>query len=61
MALSPSSWIISIIGKAIQMPRIHGLISVRFISDGAGAEVLVIVQCPRADIVDKVQTSLLQF
>ena len=52
----------SIIGKTIQMPRMHGLlVSVRFKSDGAGAEVLVIVQCPRADIVDKVQTSLLQF
>ena len=45
----------------IQMPRMHGLIvSVRFNSDGAGADVLVILQSPRADIVDKVQTSLLQ-
>ena len=43
------------------MPRMHGLlVSVRFKGDGAGEEVLVIVQCPQADIVDKVQTSLLQ-
>ena len=45
----------------IGMPRIDGLIvSVRCKSGGAGDEVLVIVQCPRAGIVDKVQTSLLR-
>ena len=38
---------------------IHGLlVSVGFKSDEAGGEVLVIVQCPRADIVNNVQTSL---
>ena len=50
----------SIIGKTILMPRMHGLlVSVRFKSDG-GEEVLVIVPCPQADIVDKVLTSLFQ-
>ena len=37
LILSSSSWIMSIIGNAIQMPRMLGLlVSVRCKSDGAG-------------------------
>ena len=47
----------SVIGKAIQMPRMHSLlVLVRCKRDGAGilkGRGSLIVQCPRADIVDK--------
>ena len=37
LSLSPSSWMMSVIGKAIQMPRMHSLlVPVRCKRDGAG-------------------------
>jgi hypothetical protein len=60
LTLSLPSWITSIIGKASETPRLHGLLKATELGSWIrrGSR---LVQCPRADIVDKVRANLFQW